>query len=440
MSNSCATSWPIRRFATPSFIAIGRGEGRSLLSNSALPTIMPNTVETLSEGGGGDQIIDDNSTTSFTGHQPQHLNLGGGNNSNGECIESTGPKVSLSASESGMSSNRKRCSTTPLTSSTLTANKDRVESLPSSAGVSPSLSKQPSSPLNKKRRVSFCKTTKLSASSSKSATSQCPFLNTIKKIAINTNDNIMKQSVSCTALPHLADSSSSSSSSSLSTQASTGELDLTVSPTSFVETILLQSRGGLRGEDIISHATDRVKQDSYFVKYTDEHLEAYTNAMSQAVHANDVTTLRTLMQSGHVMQASNRFGESLLHTSCRRGYTSTVQFFVHEAKISPRLRDDMGRTPMHDACWSSSVPNHDIMKMLIEAAPEMLLSRDKRGHSPFDYARREYWPNWVTFLNDHRQFIVDSLVTSCLEGRREDELIDSEEDRCIGGKWDECGP
>ena len=95
---------------------------------------------------------------------------------------------------------------------------------------------------------------------------------------------------------------------------------------------------------------------------------------------------------------------------------------------------------MHDACWSSSVPNHDIMKMLIEAAPEMLLSRDKRGHSPFDYARREYWPNWVTFLNDHRQFIVDSLVSSCLEGSREDELIDSEEDRCIGGKWEECGP
>lgn len=411
-----------------------------LLSNSSLAT-MPNTVGTLSKDEGCDHSVDD-STTSFAGHQPQHLNLGGGNNNNGECIESSGKKVSLSAFESGMSSNRKRCSTTPLTSSTSTANTDRVEPLPSS-GSPPSLSKQPSSPLNKKRRVSFCKTTKLSTqSSSKSATSQCPFLNNIKKIATNTNKN-MKHSVSCTALPHLTESRSSSSS-TLSSQASTGELDLSVSPTSFVETILLQSRGGssslLRGEDIISHATDRVKQDSYFETYTDEHLEAYTNEMSQAVHANDVKTLRTLMQSGHVMQASNRFGESLLHTSCRRGYTSTVQFFVHEAKISPRLRDDMGRTPMHDACWSSSVPNHDIMKMLIEAAPEMLLSRDKRGHSPFDYARREYWPNWVTFLNDHRQFIVDSLVSSCLEGSREDELIDSEEDRCIGGKWEECVP
>lgn len=92
-----------------------------------------------------------------------------------------------------------------------------------------------------------------------------------------------------------------------------------------------------------------------------------------------------------------------------------VEFFLSEAHVSPRVRDDMGRNPMHDACWSSAAPNIDIMKLLIEAAPELLLSKDKRGHSPFDYARREHWPNWITFLNEHRQFIVTALVSSCLE-------------------------
>lgn len=115
------------------------------------------------------------------------------------------------------------------------------------------------------------------------------------------------------------------------------------------------------------------------------------------------------------MQASNRFGESMLHTSCRRGFTDVFEFFVNEAMVCPRVKDDMGRTPMHDVCWSSAAPNHDIMKMLILAAPELLLSKDKRGHSPFDYARREYWPSWVTFLNENRQFIVNSLVSSYLE-------------------------
>jgi len=92
-----------------------------------------------------------------------------------------------------------------------------------------------------------------------------------------------------------------------------------------------------------------------------------------------------------------------------------VEFFLREAHVSPRVRDDMGRNPMHDACWSSAAPNIDMMKLLIEAAPELLLSKDKRGHSPFDYARREHWPNWITFLNEHRQFIVTALVSSCLE-------------------------
>merc|ERR1739844_436499 len=108
-------------------------------------------------------------------------------------------------------------------------------------------------------------------------------------------------------------------------------------------------------------------------------------------------------------------GESLLHTSCRRGFTDIVRFFINEAGVSPRVRDDMGRTPMHDACWSSSAPNHEIMRILITSAPELLLSKDKRGHSPFDYARREYWPQWVQFLNEHRQLIVNCLLASFLE-------------------------
>lgn len=173
----------------------------------------------------------------------------------------------------------------------------------------------------------------------------------------------------------------------------------------------------MRGEDIISSATQRVQEDSYFVTYTNEHLDAYTHDMNHAVHGNDVKCLRSLLQSGHTMQASNRFGESMIHTSCRRGFTDMVLFFIHEAKVSPRVRDDMGRTPMHDACWSSSAPSDifDMMRTLIEVAPELLLSKDKRGHSPFDYARREYWPQWITFLNDNRQFIVKAMLASCQE-------------------------
>lgn len=244
--------------------------------------------------------------------------------------------------------------------------------------------------------------------------------------------SMMQHSSSCTALPELE----SMSPDQAVFEASTGELDLSVSPATFVRTLMLTYTKSIThlisGEDVLINASSRVQQESYFLKYLDEHLAAYTLDKVSAVQAADVTTLRTLHASGQQMQASNRFGESILHTSCRRGLTDVVRFFLTEAHVSPRVRDDMGRTPMHDACWLSGPPNHDVMLILIGSAPEMLLSRDKRGHSPFDYARREYWPNWVAFLNEHRQFIVNSLVLSCL-GSRAEEVVDSLTSKVVEG-------
>lgn len=268
---------------------------------------------------------------------------------------------------------------------------------------------------NKKRRVSFCKTTKLPTS--QQTARSVDVLPTLPSI-------IMKHSSSCTDLPQL-----SSGDNLIGESESSGmdELDLTVSPAAFVKTIVLQSKSITCGEDVIASAIQRVASDSYFLSYTEDHLSAYTTDKVNAVQLNDVPALRALLREGHLMQASNRFGESLLHTSCRRGFADVVDFFLGEARVCPRVRDDMGRTPMHDACWSSSPPNHEIMKILICSAPELLLSKDKRGHSPFDYARREYWPNWVQFLNEHRQFIVNSLVASCAEGSGPEAKITGDE-------------
>lgn len=267
----------------------------------------------------------------------------------------------------------------------------------------------------KRRTVTFCTSTK--THDDEKARSRVSGDGTL----LPRHHRIMKLAKSCTSLPELA-SSIPSSDDPLVSESATVELDLNVSPATFVKTILLQSKsstGARWGKDIISDASKRVSSDSYFLTYTPDQLEAYTTDKVNAVQTNDLNKLRALLHSGETMQASNRFGESMLHTSCRRGFTSIVEFFIQEAKVDARVRDDMGRTPMHDACWSSTPPNHEIMKLLICSAPELLLAKDKRGHSPFDYARREHWPNWVTFLNEHRQFIVDSLVCSCLEKSEE---------------------
>ena len=258
----------------------------------------------------------------------------------------------------------------------------------------------------KKRRVTFCKTVSFSV-----LNNQHNFSTGSEK-KINT---MIKKAESCTALPVLSVSSDETET-SLAIEGSTCELDLSVSPAAFVKEMLRQPKllpGSICGNDLISIASQRVKHDTYFLNPSEQQQLAYNSDVVKAVQNNDLKKLRSLLQSGQTMQTANRFGESLLHTACRRGFTEIVDFFINEARVSPRVRDDMGRTPMHDACWSSAAPNHRVMNMLIEDAPELLLSRDKRGHSPFDYARREYWPSWVSFLNEHRQFVVNSLLRSC---------------------------
>lgn len=305
---------------------------------------------------------------------------------------------------------KKRCSSSLSTHSATTFAHTADATLAADIGsTSAKTSSESSIPVAKRKRVSFCGTTKEGSPSNSSTT----------PLVTNNLENQLPASImkarSCTSLPALVISASDDKDSLL---ASTGELDMNVSPTVFVRSILLQSKsltGSISGEDIIKVATQRLSHESYFLTYTEEQAEAYNNEKVFAVQGDDVESLRALHHSGEIMQTSNRFGESLLHTSCRRGFVDIVRFFINEAGVSPRVRDDMGRTPMHDACWSSSPPNHDIMKLLITSAPELLLSKDRRGHSPFDYARREYWPHWVAFLNEHRQLIVNCLLASFLE-------------------------
>lgn len=357
--------------------------------------------------GEGDHSVSDSSIIRLP-KNPQHHSL-----INHQLHESLATSASAEAPTSDLieSMNLKKRSSPSLSAYSATPLTHTTADAAIAAGIgstSAITSSSESIPVAKRKRVSFSGSTK-EARPDNSSTTQLG----LGKLENQLPSSIMNQSRSCTALPGLVSVSDERGSS-----LSLNELDLNVSPATFVRTILLQSTsltGSTRGEDIIKVATERLNHESYFLTYSDKQAEAYTHEKVYAVQGNDVETLRAFHQSGDIMQTSNRFGESLLHTSCRRGFTDIVLFFINEAGVSPRVRDDMGRTPMHDACWSSSAPNHEIMRILITSAPEMLLSVDKRGHSPFDYARREYWPQWVQFLNEHRQLIVNCLLASFLE-------------------------
>ena len=98
----------------------------------------------------------------------------------------------------------------------------------------------------------------------------------------------------------------------------------------------------------------------------------------------------------------NRFGESLLHMACRRGFEDIVDYLLdQESETETRICDDNGRTVLHDACWNPS-PQLKICKRILDRDPILFFICDNRGCSAFEYARPEHWEIWRNFLLDNK--------------------------------------
>jgi len=136
-------------------------------------------------------------------------------------------------------------------------------------------------------------------------------------------------------------------------------------------------------------------EDHYFTKVT----EMYDQETVNAVRSNNVVHLRKMHGKGINLQCGNRFGETLIHLACRRSDLELILFLVNEVGVSLRVRDDFGRTPWHDACWRTEL-DLDLLDFLLEQVPELLMTSDKRGHTPLDYARREHWVRLIPFLRE----------------------------------------
>ena len=148
-----------------------------------------------------------------------------------------------------------------------------------------------------------------------------------------------------------------------------------------------------------------------FNRPTREATEAYDMEVVNAIRFKDMDKLRTMLNEGQSFNASNRFGESLIHMACRRGDTEVASFLIKEAGVDVEVRDDFGRTCLHDCCWTSK-PNVEMMGLLFNSvSPDMLMAEDVRGHTPFDYARKEHYQVWVDFLKEKEVELQRRITT-----------------------------
>lgn len=107
--------------------------------------------------------------------------------------------------------------------------------------------------------------------------------------------------------------------------------------------------------------------------------------------------------------ASNKFGESVVHVACRRGGMDVIRFLLANGG-SRTCCDDLGRFPLHEVCWAAQ-PRFDIVRLFLDDPSNckanadddtacLLLVTDKRGCTPLRYVREESWSQWCRFLDE----------------------------------------
>ena len=141
----------------------------------------------------------------------------------------------------------------------------------------------------------------------------------------------------------------------------------------------------------------------------EDDISSYDVELVKVIRSKNVDRLREMFLSGRSMNACNQFGESLVHMVCRRGDLDILKFMIEEAKVSFSIKDDFGRNPFHDACWTPT-PNTEMMDMLIASADtSLLVSQDVRGNTPFEYVRREHHREWNEYLEKRKEDILKGL-------------------------------
>lgn len=155
---------------------------------------------------------------------------------------------------------------------------------------------------------------------------------------------------------------------------------------------------------ILETELDQVPCDllgDYFLKTTPEHIAAWNGDLVRAVRTQAFDRIKEMHREGKPLQASNQFGESVLHVCVRRGTPEILNYLLREGGVSPRVHCENGRTPLHDAFWTFNGDEQSIKMtaLLLKQCPEMLLIKDKRGFTPLHYVPRSQWESCYKFLS-----------------------------------------
>lgn len=172
-------------------------------------------------------------------------------------------------------------------------------------------------------------------------------------------------------------------------------------------------QGITQSNGIIVSMKDSLSLKGFFEEHTEEEIAACDLTVLNAIRTQDMDQLRSFHANGRPLKCSNRFGESLLHLACRRSFVEVAKFLIQEANVPVRIRDDYGRTILHDAAWACE-PNFELIQLILEQCPDLIYLKDQRGHTPLSYARKSHWAAWNKFLESRSDLLAPTPDGVCV--------------------------
>jgi len=163
----------------------------------------------------------------------------------------------------------------------------------------------------------------------------------------------------------------------------------------------LQTLCELVGGERAARAAAAKHRCGRFVKPGPEDVAAYT---TELLTATQTTRNPARDLDGQHLGARNKFGVTLLHKALRFPNWRAARHLLSVRPDLANARDDLGRAPLHDACWNEQL-DWSAVDALLARDPCQLLCADNRGHTPLCYAPQCSWRAWAQFLQSRRGFL-----------------------------------
>lgn len=166
--------------------------------------------------------------------------------------------------------------------------------------------------------------------------------------------------------------------------------------------LLVQLVGGADKAAILRRSTRATFQTP-----TSQQIAAYSIPLLNMLQTCDDPRMLTTVQQ----VARNKFGVTVLHKACRYPNWAVAKFLAQPRFALSGARDDLGRVPLHDACWNQRV-DFTAIDALVDPDPSILLLEDNRGHTPLCFAPEKTWAAWSSYLRAKRDHIIEALEKS----------------------------